>query len=133
MSRERYWLLWSMLFLLSLLMIRSGMRPYPTLSEQVGAVSYRGGYRDLANQVNPNEASWASLARLPGIGRGKAQAIVRYRQDYRNRHDSAVIVFRRAEDLAHVRGIGAVTVERMKAYLAFHNKDQSGSVTPSDR
>jgi len=43
---------------------------------------------------------------LPGIGQGKAQAIV----DYRNQHGP----FRRIEDVLKVEGIGSGTLDKIK-------------------
>lgn len=56
-------------------------------------------------RVDPNRADEATLDRLPGIGPATAAAIVAAR-------DSGV-VFRRAEDLAAVRGIGPALVGRI--------------------
>ncbi|NLF30206.1 MAG: helix-hairpin-helix domain-containing protein [Planctomycetes bacterium] len=71
-----------------------------------------------ADTVDPNTAPWASLARLPGIGPSRAQAICDYRQAYAADHGPAP-AFATAADLAAVPGIGEVTVERIAPYLAF--------------
>ena len=73
----------------------------------------------LADKINPNRATWASLARLPGIGQGKAKAIVKYRQEYRRNNGSENVAFVRSEDLCNVKGIGEITVEGIKEYLVF--------------
>jgi len=58
--------------------------------------------------VNINTADAPTIAReLKGIGLSKAQAIV----DYRVKHGP----FRSADELAEVRGIGAKTIERIRA------------------
>ena len=55
--------------------------------------------------VNINTASAEELAeRLSGVGDSKAQAIVRYREQFG--------AFESVEELAEVAGIGAATVER---------------------
>jgi competence ComEA-like helix-hairpin-helix protein len=59
--------------------------------------------------VDPNRASEVQLDRLPGVGPATARAIVEAR-------DSGVR-FGRAEDLAAVRGIGPVLVERLRPSL----------------
>ena len=74
---------------------------------------------ELADKINPNMATWASLARLPGIGQSKARAIVEYRQEYRRNNGSKNVAFVRSEDLCNVKGIGEVTLEQIKEYLVF--------------
>lgn len=76
---------------------------------------------ELADGLNPNAASWASLARLGGIGRVRAMGIVEYRQQWRQRHGPDEQAFRCAEDLMAVKGIGPATVERIKGRLIFDN------------
>ena len=61
-------------------------------------------------RVDPNTATVASLRRLPNIGPAKARAIVAYRRTH-------PAVFRTADDLARVRGIGPGTVARIARYL----------------
>jgi len=73
----------------------------------------------LADKINPNRATWASLARLPGIGQSKAMAIVEYRQEYWRNSGGENVAFARSEDLCNVKGIGEVTVEGIKEYLVF--------------
>lgn len=72
-----------------------------------------------ADKINPNNATWASLSRLPGIGQGKAMAIVAYRQEYRRNNGSENAAFVSSEDLCNVKGIGEVTVAGIKEYLVF--------------
>lgn len=58
-------------------------------------------------QVNINRADVAEItAKVEGIGRVKAQAIV----DYRRAHGQ----FKRKEDLLQVKGIGEKTLEKIK-------------------
>lgn len=61
---------------------------------------------EAAAVVNINTADAASLETLPGIGAGKAAAIVQYRDE--NGPFSAVA------DLQNVDGIGEVTLEKLK-------------------
>jgi competence protein ComEA len=61
-----------------------------------------------AGVVNVNSASEAELARLPGIGPGKAKAIV----DHRRGHP-----FHKVDDLMRVKGIGRKTFGRVRPYL----------------
>jgi len=77
----------------------------------------------LPNVINPNTASWASLARLPGVGKTLAKNIVSYREDYRKRNGQDQQPFRSGEDLAHVKRIGPVTVKKIEKYLTFDQPD----------
>ncbi len=77
--------------------------------------------RQLNDRVNPNSASWASLARLPGIGRTKAQAIVNYRDHYRKQHGMTALAFTGLSDLDGVKGIGPVTLSRIEGLVSFNN------------
>ena len=72
----------------------------------------------LNNRINPNNASVASMARLPGIGIAKAEAIVAYRN---NIHDinAENQPFKSANDLQLVKGIGPKTVENISEWLKF--------------
>ena len=63
-------------------------------------------------QIDPNTATMASLRRLSGIGRVKAEAIV----SFRDQHGP---VFREPDDLESVPGIGPETVRRTAPYLEF--------------
>jgi len=79
-------------------------------------------------RLDPNEAAWYDLARLPGIGPATAKRIVRYRQHMieqmastRPASESAdrMIVFKRPEDLLAIKGIGPKTVQKIRPYLRF--------------
>lgn len=63
-----------------------------------------------AQRVDLNHASLLQLATLPGIGRGRARAIVLHRV----RHGP----FRTLDDLGKVDGIGPTTLAGLRAYLA---------------
>ena len=62
----------------------------------------------LDGVVNINQASATELALLPGIGASKAGRIVLYR---------AKRPFKKAVELARVKGIGLKTVRKLKSYL----------------
>ena len=57
-------------------------------------------------KINVNRAEAWLLEALPGIGQGRAQAIV----GYRNQHGP----FRRTEDLLGVEGIGNSTLDKIR-------------------
>jgi competence protein ComEA len=64
-----------------------------------------GGQDAAASRVDINSASVDELARLPGIGPAKAQAIVSHR---------SADPFRKPEDLRNVKGIGDKLYEQLK-------------------
>jgi len=72
----------------------------------------------IDGRVNPNFAPAASLVRLPGIGLGRAEAIVAYREDFRVRY-CPKRAFAMAEDLCKVRGIGPKTSKKISKWLRF--------------
>ncbi len=72
----------------------------------------------LDEQINPNDAPAASLVRLPGIGIGKANAIVAYRENF-GRKDSDSRAFRSCNDLQKVKGIGPKTAQSISEWLKF--------------
>ncbi len=74
--------------------------------------------QSAGERIDPNTASWASLARLPGIGPGRAKAIVSYREGLAAQ-DPSQPPFARPADLQKVSGIGPVTVETITPYLSF--------------
>jgi len=81
----------------------------------------KGGQNDKIEslgRINPNEASAVSLSRLPGIGMGRANAIVEYRLEYVN-NSGEVAVFRDCNDLDKVKGIGPATVKKIGRWLEF--------------
>ena len=72
----------------------------------------------LDEKINPNDAPLASLVRLPGIGIGKASAIVAYRRDFSERNDNKA-AFENCDDLQKVKGIGPKTIENISEWLIF--------------
>lgn len=72
----------------------------------------------LGERINPNDAPIASLVRLPGIGIGRAEAIVAYREYFREREGDGV-VFGDCNDLQEVKGIGPKTVQDLREWLRF--------------
>lgn len=59
--------------------------------------------------ININTADVDELCKLPGIGEGRARAIIEYRQKQGG--------FQKKEDIMQVSGIGEKMYERMKEYL----------------
>ena len=72
----------------------------------------------LDEKINPNDAPLASLVRLPGIGIGKASAIVAYRENF-GRKDSGSRAFQNCDDLQKVKGIGPKTAQSICEWLKF--------------
>ena len=77
--------------------------------------------KELSDKINPNNATWASLARLPGIGTTRAQRIVAYREKYTKNHPENDKAFNSSEDLTKVKGIGPVISSQVKEFLTFEN------------
>jgi len=84
-----------------------------TMGSDSGAASV-----ELESRVNPNDAPAAGLMLLPGVGPARAQAIISYREQFRQsgRGDLAFI---NCNDLDNVKGIGPVTVSNMCEHLKF--------------
>lgn len=74
-------------------------------------------------KINPNTASWETIALLPGIGPAKAQAIVQFRDDYiKNTHindGDNMNCFCKPSDLEKVKGIGPIIIDLVKNNLVF--------------
>ena len=73
---------------------------------------------ELDQKINPNDAPVASLVRLPGIGIGKARAIVAYREEFGGQNGNKP-AFQNPNDLQKVKGIGPKTVENISEWLKF--------------
>ncbi len=69
----------------------------------------------LENKINPNNASVASLIRLPGIGPVRAEAIV----EYRGTMTGPAKAFSSSSDLEKIKGIGPKTSESLARWLCF--------------
>ncbi len=72
------------------------------------------GVIELESRINPNNASTASLVRLPQIGSSRAAAIIAYRESISSR-----AAFRSCDDLLKVKGIGPKTVKNLREWLKF--------------
>jgi competence protein ComEA len=82
--------------------------PVATMAQSAGAEIAQNA---VAAAVNINSASASELAdRLEGIGPSKAEAIVRYREQYGP--------FESPEELSEVSGIGDSTVERNRDVIS---------------
>ena len=75
------------------------------------------GVIELDGRINPNEAPVSSLVRLPGIGVSRAEAIVTYRENFREEGQRKA--FQDSDDLQNVKGIGPVTVQNTGKWLKF--------------
>jgi competence ComEA-like helix-hairpin-helix protein len=72
----------------------------------------------LDDKINPNNATAASLARLPNIGHSRAQAIIAYKESFAVKNGD-ITVFRNCNDLQKVKGIGPKTVQNINKWLRF--------------
>lgn len=68
-----------------------------------------------------NEATQEELETLPGIGKSRAAAIIRYREAHGG--------FRSVGDLAKVSGIGKKIAEQASAFLVVQNENSVGETT----
>ena len=73
---------------------------------------------ELENRINPNDAPIESLIRLPGLGIGRAGAIVAYRKDF-NGKDGGSPAFQNCDDLQKIKGIGPKTAQNISELLKF--------------
>jgi competence ComEA-like helix-hairpin-helix protein len=76
------------------------------------------GEIELDEKINPNSAALGSLMRLPGIGRGRGEAIVSYREEFSLKGNNRA-AFESIDDLQKVSGIGPKTVENIGKWLKF--------------
>src|ERR1700761_4687873 len=63
---------------------------------------------ELLSQVDPNTADWQTLAAIPNLGEKLAKAIVAFRELRASKAPDG-IVFKTADDLRNIRGIGPAT------------------------
>ncbi|MBO5917491.1 MAG: ComEA family DNA-binding protein [Oscillospiraceae bacterium] len=68
--------------------------------------------------MDVNTAPAKDLERLPGIGAGRAQAIVAYRQAYGG--------FQSVDELSNVSGIGPATLEGLRPYVTVGQEKTQG-------
>jgi competence ComEA-like helix-hairpin-helix protein len=73
---------------------------------------------ELESRVNPNDAPAAALMMLPGVGLARAQAIISYREQFRQ-DGRGDLAFRNCNDLDNVKGIGPVTISNICEHLKF--------------
>lgn len=112
---EMQWLGYSLVaagFFVAVLIGRVGTVP-------VGAAASEGPrLQPASHRINPNTAEWSDLAALPGVGRTLAKRLVAYRQAQRARlSDPQAVVFRSAQDLQAVPGIGPKRSASLQAVL----------------
>lgn len=74
---------------------------------------------DAAYQIDLNSAERAELLQLPGVGEALAQRILDYRRECGR--------FRRVEDLRGVRGIGPVTMDKLRPWVRVGDPDDPAS------
>ncbi len=72
----------------------------------------------LDNLINPNDAPLASLARLPGIGIARAEAMIAYRRNFVETNGNRK-PFQSCDDLQKVNGIGPKTAQNIREWLKF--------------
>jgi competence protein ComEA len=81
-------------------------------------VDSRAASIELESRINPNYAPAAGLMMLPGVGPARAQAIISYREQFRQ-DGRGDLAFRDCNDLDNVKGIGPATARGMCEYLKF--------------
>jgi competence protein ComEA len=74
---------------------------------------------DTAYQIDLNTAERAELLQLPGVGESLAQRILNYRKEHGP--------FRRIEDLRRVRGIGPVTLDKLRPFVCANETEEPSS------
>jgi competence protein ComEA len=86
----------------------------PALVLLLGLAVAGAATADLRGVVNVNTASTEELQLLPGVGESRAAAILELRMQAGG--------FKSVEELAQVKGIGAVALERMRPHVAVKGK-----------
>lgn len=84
----------------------------------------------LGERINPNEAPVASLMRLPQIGAARARAIVAHRERAGTEKGRGP-VFKKADDLRQIKGIGPAIVEGLRPWLRFEDRPRDGNEPPA--
>jgi len=73
---------------------------------------------ELEGRINPNDAPIESLVRLPGLGTGRAGAMIAYRENF-IRKNTASQTFQNCNDLQKVKGIGPKTAQNISQWMKF--------------
>jgi len=73
---------------------------------------------ELDDRINPNYAPLESLVRLPGMGPGRAGAIVAYRKNFHAKNGEYQ-AFQNCDDLQKIKGIGPKTAQNISGWLKF--------------
>ncbi len=84
----------------------------------------------MGERINPNEAPVASLMRLPQIGAARARAIVAHRERAGTEKGRGP-VFKKADDLRQIKGIGPAIVEGLRPWLRFEDRPRDGNEPPA--
>ena len=79
-----------------------------TISNKPSDDNYETSDNNDSHLININNASLEELMTIPGIGKQKAEAIIKYRKDNK---------FNSIEDITNVSGIGNSLYESIKAYI----------------
>ena len=69
-------------------------------------------HSQVREKIDPNSAGIGSLRRVPGIGQGRAEMIIKYRNSI------APARLEKLSDLCKIRGIGKKTARKMRDYLS---------------
>jgi DNA uptake protein ComE-like DNA-binding protein len=67
--------------------------------------------------IDPNTATWAEIALLPGLGESVAQRWIDFRESRRTA--GLIPPFNRPEDLMQINGIGEKVLRRIRPFLRF--------------
>lgn len=116
-NRRRYLVLWLLLAVLAGLCLYRYHRHRLYVGRDWQQTQFETA--PLSDRINPNTASWVTLAQLPGIGPIRAKAIVEYRQQQQEKRATTEPVFRSSEDLQSIKGIGPRIAEQLEPYLTF--------------
>lgn len=85
-----------------------GMLAMACLLAAMGLTAQAKAKKELAGQVNVNEATVAELMMLPGIGAARAKEI----REYAEAHP-----FQSVEELTNIKGIGEKSLEKLRPFV----------------
>jgi competence protein ComEA len=91
------------------------VRSIPNLRSSISPADSRNA-ADAAYQIDLNMADRAELLQLPGVGESLAQRILSYRREHGR--------FRSVEDLRRVRGIGPITLDKLRPWVCVNEVDE---------